>query len=339
MNSIDIVSQAAKRDELTHAYLAPVRSGTNLKSYAAELGQIILCSPDDKECRGKVVRDTHPDFIRVEVLNDNSKISINQVEEIISSSSYSPVECQKKLYAINRAEDLSLEAANSLLKILEDPPKFVYFLVLTESPNSLLPTIISRCQQLPRGGTSLEGMKDLLSGKGFVDREVEFLTEVVNRRANLLDDLLEEDVESPLERREEALKEFKDSDLVDLAKNIVDRDSYIVRDVLARIIFSKLSEANRFQLISSAGKLAKLSRKDLEWFLEKGLNIYRDKYREGITEGGSSRGGSKASLRKVRVLDRSLGRLYLNVNTQLLLESVLLTLAGNPARFDRADGV
>lgn len=339
MNSIDIVSQAAERNELTHAYLAPVRSGTNLKSYAAELGQIILCSPDEKECRGKVVRDTHPDFIRVEVLNDNSKISINQVEEIISSSSYSPVESQKKLYVVNRAEDLSIQGANSLLKILEDPPEFVYFLLLTESPNSLLPTIISRCQQLPRSGTTVEGMKDLLSSKGFDEREVEFLSEVVNRRADLLDDLLDEDLESPLERREEALEEFKDSELVDLSKNILDKDSYLVRDVLARLIFSRLSEAGRFQLISSAGKLAKLPPNDLEWFLEKGLSFYRGRYRKGIMEESSPGGVNRAVLRKVRVLDRAHGKLTSNVNTQLLLESLLLTLAGNPGRVYRGNGV
>lgn len=339
MNSVDVISQAAERDELTHAYLAPVRSGTNLKSYAAELGQIILCSPGDKECRGKVVRDTHPDFIRVKVLNDNTKISINQVEEIISSSSYSPVESNKKLYVLNRAEDLSLQGANSLLKILEDPPEFVYFLLLTESPNSLLPTIISRCQQLPRGGTSVEGMKDLLSSKGFDEQEVNLLVEVVNRRANLLDDLLEEDLESPLEKREEVMKEFEDSELIDLSKNIVDSDSYLVRDVLARIIFSKLQEAGRFQLVTSAGKLATLSRDDLEWFLEKGLNVYRERYREGVTEGGSSGNDNRASLREVRVIDSALGSLTFNVNAQLLLESVLLTLAGNPAGFDRANGV
>ncbi|MCF7890447.1 hypothetical protein K9M78_04440 [Candidatus Bipolaricaulota bacterium] len=339
MNSIDIVSRAAKKNELTHAYLAPAKSGTNLKSYAAELGQLILCPSDDKLCRGKVIRDTHPDFIRIEVLNDNSKISINQVEEIISSSSYSPVESRNKLFVINRAEDLSPEGANSLLKILEDPPEFVYFLLLTESPNSLLPTIISRCQQLPRGGTNVEGMKDLLSGKGFDEQEVDYLTEVVNRKSNLLDKLLEEDLERPLEKKEETLEEFAGSELIELSKSIVDSDSYIVRDALARIIFDKLEGASLFQLIGSAGELTGLSRGDLEWFLEKGLNIFRDGYREGINESSYPHGDYRASLEKVRVMDRAIGSLTSNVNRQLLLESVWLKLAGNPASFDGKKGV
>lgn len=339
MNSKDIISQAAHKEELTHAYLAPVRSGTNLISYAAELGQLILCPSGDEDCRGKVVRDTHPDFIRVQVLNDNSKISINQVDEIISSSSYSPVESQNKLYVINRAEDLSTEGANSLLKILEDPPDFVYFLLLTESPNSLLPTIISRCQQLPRGGTSVEGMKNLLSSKGFNDQEVDYLTEVVNRRANLLDDLLKEDIKNPLGKREETLDQFRNSDLADLSEALMEQDSYLVRDNLARLIFSKVKKASRFQLIGSAGKLAELPQTDLEWFLEKGLNIYRNDYRESITDGNHSRKNKKGKLQNVKVIDHAIRSLGANVNIQLLLESVWLKLGGNRASFDRLDGV
>ena len=339
MNSKDIVTRAVNKDDLTHAYLAPVRSGTNLKSYAAELGQIILCPPDDKDCRGRVIRDTYPDFIRVNVLNDNSKISINQVEEIISSSSYSPVEGRKKLYVINRAEDLSTEAANSLLKILEDPPDFVYFLLLTESPNSLLPTIISRCQQLPQGGTSLEGMESLLSSKGFDGGEIGYLIDVVNRKAALLDELLEEGVESPLERKRAYEEEYRDLDLIELSEGLVESNGFIERDVLAGFIFSSLQEANRFQLIGSAGELTNLSQERLEWFLDKGLNIYRHGYRESIDGGTRQSNDIRESLVKVRIMDRALESLSSNVNIQLLLESVWLKLANNSAAFNRKAGV
>ncbi|MFB6290554.1 MAG: hypothetical protein ABEJ25_02355 [Candidatus Bipolaricaulia bacterium] len=329
MNSKDILLQAAKNNNLTHAYLAPARSGTNLRSYAAELGQIILCSPDDKDCRGKVVRETHPDFTQVKVLNDNSKISINQVEEIISSSSYSPVEGQRKLYVISRAEDLSLEGANSLLKILEDPPEFVYFLLLTESPNSLLPTIISRCQQLPRGGTSVEGMKDMLQSKGFDEEEVTYLIKVVNGKAAMLDELLEEEIENPLEERGKAREDFGESSLLEKCRGFVDSDSYVERDVLTELIFEGIEEANNFQLISGAEELVSLTRQDLEWFLEKGLIIYRNQYRKRLAEGSYPPAKDNRKIEKLRAVDRALETMSANVNVQLLLESLWLRLAGN----------
>jgi len=335
MNSIEIVSKAAEKEDLTHAYLAPVRAGTSLKSYATELGKEILCSPGDETCSEKVIRDTHPDFVMVDVLNNKTKISISQVEEIISSSSYSPIEGERKLYVINRVEDLSREGANSLLKILEDPPKFVYFLLLTESPNSLLPTIISRCQQLPTGGTSIEGMKDLLYGKGFEEKEVGYLVRVVNYRATLLDDLLEDGTDGALEEKEKLEKEYEEASLIDLSEGLIDSDNYIEKDVLARLIFSRVEASSNRQLIESAEKLAKLNQEDLELLLEKGLNIYRNDYRAEVAEGSFTPG----CLGRVRIIDRAIESLPANVNVQLLLESTLLKLAVSPPSFNRRSGV
>jgi len=280
MNSIDIISQSVKKGELTHAYLAPVRSGTNLDSYASELGQLILCSPEDEDCRSRVIRDTHPDFIPVKVLNDNSKISINQVEEIISSSSYSPVEAEKKLYVISRAEDLSREGANSLLKILEDPPDFVYFLLLTESPNGLLPTIISRCQQLPKGGTTVDGMKKILDSKGLGEEEVNYLIEVVNKKATLLDELLAQEFENPLEKRRGFLEEYENLDPVELSDRLSNSSNFIERDVLSRLIFEKLEKASNLKLLLSVERLTKLTGENLEWFLDKGREHTRKYHRK-----------------------------------------------------------
>ena len=328
MNSVEILSQAAKKDNLTHAYLAPVRSGTDLHSYAAELGQTILCPPDAKQCTQRVVRRAHPDFHLVTVLNDNRKISISQVDEIISSSSYSPVEAEKKVYAISRAEDLSREGSNSLLKILEDPPDFVYFLLLTEGPNSLLPTIISRCQQLPVGGASIEGTRQVLSGRGFDKAETDYLMDVINRRANLLDDLLEESPSSPLEFRKEIRASNKGSDLTELSAEFVESDSLIERDVIAKLIFESLNGAGNFQLISSAGKLKGLSHEELNWFLEKGIRVNRDTYRENLKSSGREGNTDEyyLNLEKARLFDRALNSLRTNANLQLLLESLWLQL-------------
>ncbi len=328
MNSVEILSQAAKKDSLTHAYLAPVRSGTDLHSYAAELGETILCPPDANHCTQRVVRRTHPDFHLVTVLNDNRKISLSQVDEIISSSSYSPVEAERKVYAISRAEDLSREGSNSLLKILEDPPDFVYFLLLTEGPNSLLPTIISRCQQLPVGGASIEGTRQVLSGRGFGKAEIDYLMDVINRKANLLDDLLEESPSSPLDFRKEVRASNKDSDLIELSGKFIESDSLIERDVIAGLIFENLSDAGNFQLINSAGKLKSLSHEELNWFLEKGMRVNRKSYRENLKSpgGGANTNEYNLNLEKAKLFDRALDSLRTNANLQLLLESLWLQL-------------
>lgn len=337
MNSLDILTEASKKGKLTHAYLAPVKPGTDVDHYARELGQVILCSPDDDGCQEKVLRNAHPDFFRIAVLNNNRKISINQVEKIITGSSYSPQEEDRKLFAIGPAEDLSREGSNSLLKVLEDPPDFVYFLLLTENPNVLLPTIVSRCQQLPRGGMSPEGMRGILRDRGFSKEESEYLMEVVNERADLLDELLEEDLSDPLKKKDAALSKYGDSDLVELSENLVEAESYIDRDVIARLIFEKIGEAGRFKLIVSSEKMQKLSRDELAGFLEKGLHIYRENYRKGMGKAESSGRVSQhgSNLEKVQLINRAIESLKTNVNIQLLIDSLWLHLANRGGRFKR----
>ncbi|MFW6104457.1 MAG: hypothetical protein ACOC6I_01295 [Candidatus Bipolaricaulota bacterium] len=340
MNSLDILKEASRKGKLTHAYLAPVKPGTDVDHYARELGRVILCSPDDEKCQKKVLRNVHPDFFRITVLNNNRKISINQVEKIITGSSYSPQEEDRKLFAIGPAEDLSREGSNSLLKVLEDPPAFVYFLLLTENPNVLLPTIVSRCQQLPRGGMSSEGMREILRDRGFSKEESGYLMEVVNERADLLNELPEEDLSGPLERRDDSLSKYSEANLVELSENLVEAESYIDRDVIAKLMFEKIGESGRFQLIVSSEKIQKLSRDELAEFLEKGLHFYRQNYRKVVGEGGSpgrvSRYGS--SLEKVQLINRAIESLKTNANVQLLMDNLWLQLANRGGTFKRIKG-
>jgi len=333
MNSLELIAQAKKENRLTHAYLAPVKSGTALENYAAELGRVILCSRDNDECGGKVLRNTHPDFFWITILNDKSKISINQVEEVISSSSYSPQESDKKVYAIGKAEDLSLEAANSLLKILEDPPGFVYFLLLTENRNNLLPTILSRCQQLPEGGTELSGMRNALSENGFDKVTVDYLMNVVNNRADLLDQLLESGPDKPLEYRDEVVEKYEDSGLGDLGAGLLEAEDLIEKDGLARLVFRKIYGADRYEVLSLAGNLQDLPDDQLTWFLERGLNLYRDAYRRKLskkTDSGDSR-SARDYVEMARTISEGIEGLKTNANVQLLVESLCLQLRSGDA--------
>ncbi len=333
MNSLDLIAQAKKEDRLTHAYLAPVKQGTALENYAAELSRVILCPRNDDECGGKVLRNTHPDFFWITVLNDKSKISINQVEDVISSSSYSPQESDKKVYAIGKAEDLSLEAANSLLKILEDPPGFVYFLLLTENRNNLLPTILSRCQQLPEGGTELSGMRDALSESGFNQAAVDYLMGVVNNRADLLDQLLETGPNKPLEYRDEVVENYGNSGLGDLGASLVEAEDLIEKDGLARLIFRNIYGADRYEVLTLAEHLKGLPDDQLAWFLERGLNLYRDAYRKKLSERTDSRDSRSARdyVEMAKAISDGIEGLKTNANVQLLVESLCLQLRSGDA--------
>ena len=89
-------------------------------------------------------RGIHPDVIELLPPEKKEKIGIAQVRELIRVAQFTPVQADRKLCLIPRAETLTPEAANALLKILEEPPRGMVFVLLAEQSGDLLPTIASR---------------------------------------------------------------------------------------------------------------------------------------------------------------------------------------------------
>lgn len=90
------------------------------------------------------VRGTHPDVIELAAPEGKERIGIGQVRDVIRSAQFAPVQSTCKVCLLPNAEELTVEAANALLKILEEPPRGLRFILLTEHPSDLLPTIVSR---------------------------------------------------------------------------------------------------------------------------------------------------------------------------------------------------
>jgi DNA polymerase-3 subunit delta' len=113
--------------------------------FARELVQRLFCPALCHACPHctKLAHGTHPDLIWVS--KSGKRISIDQVRELHQKALYPPVEAPQKIYVIESVEDLSLEAANSLLKILEEPPSYLLFILIAQS-TTILPTILSRCR-------------------------------------------------------------------------------------------------------------------------------------------------------------------------------------------------
>lgn len=92
----------------------------------------------------KAVRGIHPDIIELAPPEGKERIGIGQVRDVIRLAQFAPVQSDCKVCLIASAEGLTVEAANALLKILEEPPRGVRFILLAEHPSDLLPTIVSR---------------------------------------------------------------------------------------------------------------------------------------------------------------------------------------------------
>ena len=115
---------------------------------------------DKKDTR--VLVQTHPDVLVVPPDPPQLLIKLGQIRTLIQRAQYLPTEAPAKVFLITSSAFMK-EAANSLLKLLEEPPAYVHLILLTDNPGELLPTIRSRCAFARLGALPPEEIADLLA--------------------------------------------------------------------------------------------------------------------------------------------------------------------------------
>ena len=121
-----------------------------------------LRETDKKDTR--VLIQPHPDVLIIPPDPPQLLIKLGQVRSIIHSAHYLPAEAPKKIFILTAASFMK-EAANSLLKVLEEPPATVHIILLAENPGELLPTIRSRCALVRLGALPVEEIEMLLADR------------------------------------------------------------------------------------------------------------------------------------------------------------------------------
>jgi len=123
-----------------------------LRDIALRIAQTLNClngtTGDDCTACQRIERRIHPDVHFIEVGGERKMISIEQIRDLVSAATMRPYEGRNKVFIIDRADALSPSGSNSLLKTLEEPARDTTFILLTRSPDLLLPTIRSRAQSI-----------------------------------------------------------------------------------------------------------------------------------------------------------------------------------------------
>lgn len=147
-----LVIDTARRGELHHAIILHGPSPDLLRTVAVRLAKTLNCTNgstgDDCASCLRIDRRIHPDVHFIEAAADKKLISIEQIRAIVEEATLRPYEGRTKVFLIDPADGLSVSGSNSLLKTLEEPTRDTTFLLLTRSPDLLLPTIKSRSQQI-----------------------------------------------------------------------------------------------------------------------------------------------------------------------------------------------
>lgn len=163
-----LLLDTARRGELHHAIILWGPAASLLRDVSVRTAKTLNClngsTGDDCASCQRIDRRTHPDVHFVETGADKKMISIDQIREIVSEATLRPYEGRSKVFIIDPADGLSPSGSNSLLKTLEEPARDTTFILLTRSPDLLLPTIKSRCQHVYVGDTQrpLTGPREAL---------------------------------------------------------------------------------------------------------------------------------------------------------------------------------
>lgn len=147
-NIKQMLQKTVELQNVSHSYLFIGIDGIGKKLIAKEFAKMIMCLEENKycnKCKSCIEFDSNnnPDFIYIEP--DGNNIKIEQIRQMQSKVIEKPIISNKKVYIINDAQNMTVEAQNCLLKTLEEPPEYITIILIASNENNLLSTIKSRC--------------------------------------------------------------------------------------------------------------------------------------------------------------------------------------------------
>ena len=134
---------------------------------------------DEPRSQELVRRGEHPDLLLLAPSAGKETVGIGQVRTVIRSAQFTPMQGKCKVCLIPWAEALTLEAANALLKLLEEPPRQLRFLILAEHPSDVLPTILSRSRVVRGAVPGVWRRLGQLAAAGYNEEERRYLQRAV----------------------------------------------------------------------------------------------------------------------------------------------------------------
>jgi DNA polymerase-3 subunit delta' len=297
--AVRVLQRAAAAGRVAHAYLFAGPEGVGKATCARALAAALNCHerPGDgcHHCPAcdKIARDLHPDLVRLEP--DGALIKIDQVRALEQHLAFRPHEGRYRLVLIDGAEKLNINAANALLKSVEEPGARTVFVLVTPAPHRVAVTLVSRCQRirfLPLAPPDLAAVLERCSDADAGERQaaVAYAEGSAGRALRLLEG--------------DQIK-----DLTDLANGL-----------LRAAGSGQMREA--FEVAAGAGR-------DRQQILE-ALEVLRIQLRDRLLDSAGAGGGGGGSrptlLAQLRAVDEAQAAVLGNVHATLALENLVLGL-------------
>lgn len=312
--------RAIESHKVSHAYILTGEAGMGRKSIANAFAMTLLCEKGGSEpcmcchsCK-QVMAGTHQDLIYVRHEKPNL-ISVDEIRKQVNDTvAMRPFSSYYKIYIIDEAEKMNPQAQNALLKTIEEPPAYVVLILIAKNQDAFLPTILSRCIKLELKPLKNFTVKSYLTQTlGTPEKEAEIYAAFARGNLGKAIHLAESE-------------EFKDifQKTMALIRNVGTMDISMLLDCVREMKEQKL---DLYEVLD----LLQLWYRDVLMFkVTKDMNllIFRDEYRL-INEMGQNT--DYAGLEQIlTAVDTARARLSANVNPELVMELLLLTMK-NPS--------
>ena len=234
------LQSSINRGRISHFYLISGPTGSGKRTLAKLLAAAILCKDTNKPCGvcpacRKVLGSGHPDFITIDD-PEKKTVSVDLIRDAKADIYIRPNEGDHKIYLFPRAQDMGIPGQNALLKVLEEPPSYGVFILLTDNPQKLLPTVRSRCTELALTALPADVARTQLT-KEFPQSDDEAIQAAILRSGGFLGqakEILEEGSDLP-QQTVEFLNAFSKRDSYALAQVLVPMEKW-KRDQLIEIL-------------------------------------------------------------------------------------------------------
>lgn len=157
-------------NRIPHAILIEGETGLGKHTLALYLAAAAVCNNSNAPCGNcdnckLCFSANHPDIITIAPLENKKSISVAQIKELKNEAFVKPHTANKKVFVIDNGDTLKEDSQNTILKLLEEPPECVMFIIIAETKASFLDTIISRCTVLTLNTPDEANALEYISGK------------------------------------------------------------------------------------------------------------------------------------------------------------------------------
>ncbi len=213
--AVDMLRQHAARGEVRHAYLFCGPPGLGRRTLALRLAQALNCTKPlgpgipcgtCRDCK-QIEAMQHPDMNVIQAETEGGTLKVDQIREVQRSLSLKPYQSKYRVALFLRFQEANDNAANALLKTLEEAPAHAILLLTADTPEQLLPTIISRCEILRLRPLPLEAVVSDLMSRGMDEDRARLLAHISGGRPGYARKLAED--ATLLEKRDERLDDLQ----------------------------------------------------------------------------------------------------------------------------------